>query len=107
MKVWKPQTRIDFVSQKDDCFQELMEECRHAPPGSKLSYSLRHRLSKFSPDTRREIVNRTKSGCAPLFLACKRGQLEMVEYLVLECQADIEQRGCYEILDDRYTLSLM
>lgn len=99
--MWKSHNKVDVVSQKEDCFQELIEECKHLPPGSKLSYGLRNRLEKFSLASRREIVNRVKIGCAPLFIACRRGQLEIVEYLVSVCHADIEQRGCYEVPDDR------
>ncbi|GJQ75780.1 hypothetical protein Trydic_g17851 [Trypoxylus dichotomus] len=99
--MWKAHNKVDVVSQKEDCFQELIEECKHLPPGSKLSYGLRNRLEKFSLASRREIVNRVRTGCAPLFIACRRGQLEIVEYLVSVCHADIEQRGCYEVPDDR------
>ncbi|RZC37495.1 Fe hyd lg C, Ank 2 and/or zf-C3HC4 3 domain containing protein [Asbolus verrucosus] len=35
--------------------------------------------------------------------ACKKGQTEIVEYLITVCQADIEQRGLYEVPDDRST----
>lgn len=47
------------------------------------------------------MVCRTQEGCAPLFVACKRGNVEIVEYLVHVCDADIEQRGVYEVRDDR------
>lgn len=99
--MWKTPNKIDVVNQKDDCFHELMEECKHVPPGAKLSYNLRMRLEKFPPETRREISNRAKAGCAPLFYACKRGQTEIVEYLITMCYADVEQRGLYEVPDER------
>lgn len=89
------------INLKDNCFHELIEECKCLPPGAKLSYTLRNRLDRFDPMVRREIVNRVKVGCAPLFIACKRGQLEIVEYLVTQCYADIEQKGLYEVPDDR------
>lgn len=92
---------LDPVNEKDDCFHELIEECRYALPGARLSYSLRKRLEKFPPEARREIVNRIKVGCSPLFVACKKGQKEIAEYLITECQADMEQRGLYEVPDDR------
>ncbi|KAI4460790.1 hypothetical protein MML48_5g00019050 [Holotrichia oblita] len=100
--MWKSHNKVDVVSQEKDCFQDLILECKHLPPGSKLSYGLRNRLEKFSLTSRREIVNRVQQnhGCAPLFIACRRGQLEIVEYLVSVCHADIEQRGCYEVPDD-------
>ncbi|XP_065155286.1 protein fem-1 homolog CG6966 isoform X2 [Atheta coriaria] len=97
MSVWRHFNKIDVISAKDDCFHDLIEECKHLKPGSRLSYNLRNKLEKFSVECRREIVNRTKSNCAPLFIACKAGQLEIVEYLVKVCHADIEQQGVYEV----------
>lgn len=97
--------KVDLINEKDDCFHELLEECKHAPPGARLSYTLRNRLEKFPPATRSEIVNRIKAGCSPLFIACKRGQAEIAEYLITLCNADIEQRGLYEVQDDRLDYS--
>ncbi|XP_060806925.1 protein fem-1 homolog A isoform X2 [Amyelois transitella] len=54
----------------------------------------------MSPAERRAVVGRTRDGCAPLFVACKRGNVELVEYLVHVCDADLEQRGVYEVPDD-------
>lgn len=100
--MWKRfYNHADVYLQKEDCFHELIDECRHLPPGSKLSYNLRTRLQNFSPPNRKEIVNRLKGGCSPLFIACKKGQLEIVEFLVHVCDADIEQNGLYEVPDDR------
>lgn len=85
----------------DELFQDLYNECKFVAPGARLSYSLRNRLEKYKADTRKEIVSRMKDGCAPLFIACKRGHVEIVEYLITVCHADIEQRGIYEVPDDR------
>lgn len=52
-------------------------------------------------EQRKTIVNRPYEGCAPLFISCKRGNVEIVEYLIQHCQADIEQRGVFEVMDDR------
>ncbi|XP_018336887.1 protein fem-1 homolog C [Agrilus planipennis] len=101
IKMWKMPNKIDIVNQKDECFHELMEECKHLPPGAKLTLNLRIKLQKFTRECRKEIVNRVKSGCAPLFIACKKGQTEIVEYLINVCGADIEQRGLYEVPEDR------
>ncbi|XP_043469378.1 protein fem-1 homolog C [Leptopilina heterotoma] len=85
----------------DELFQDLYQECKFVAPGARLSYSLRNRLEKYKADTRKDIVSRMKDGCAPLFIACKRGHVEIVEYLITVCRADIEQRGMYEVPDDR------
>merc|ERR550532_3261799 len=66
-----------------------------------LSYSLRSRLERIEPGDRRGIVSRIREGCSPLFIACKRGNVEIVEYLMSLCNADLEQRGLYEVQDDR------
>ncbi|KZC08594.1 Protein fem-1 like protein A [Dufourea novaeangliae] len=41
-----------------------------------------------------------KDDCAPLFIACKRGTVAIVEYLISVCHANIEQKGKYEIPND-------
>lgn len=91
----------DLAIFKDALFSELMSEVKSAAPGARLTYSLRTHLEKFSPSERREIACRMREGCAPLFIACKRGHVEIVEYLLTVCNADIEQRGLYEVPDDR------
>ncbi|XP_012287674.1 protein fem-1 homolog CG6966 [Orussus abietinus] len=91
----------EAINSHNTIFNYLIEECKCLAPGARLSYKLRNRLEKFKVDTRKQIVSRTKDGCAPLFIACKRGQVEIVEYLITVCHADIEQRGMYEVPDDR------
>lgn len=103
--MWITQNKVDVANQKEQCFYDLIEECKHAAPGARLSYSMRNRIEKFSPEIRKEIVNKVKVGCAPLFIACKRGHIEIAEYLITVCNADIEQRGLYEVPDDRFVLS--
>ncbi|CAG9821966.1 unnamed protein product [Phaedon cochleariae] len=102
MKMWK-NVKVDPVNDRDLIFHELIDECKHAAPGARLSYTLRAKLEKYSRDVRRDIVNRIKVGCSPLFIACKKGQIEIVEYLVTVCFADIEQKGLYEVQEDRST----
>ena len=60
------------------------------------------RLERIEPGDRRGIVSRIREGCSPLFIACKRGNVEIVEYLMSLCNADLEQRGLYEVQDDRW-----
>lgn len=96
-------TKTDLASVHDVLFSDLYQEVRNAAPSAQLSYSLRSRLERVERTDRRGVVSRIKEkdGCSPLFLACKKGNVEIVEYLVAECQADVEQRGQYEVQDDR------
>lgn len=55
----------------------------------------------LSRETRRKITERTRDGCSPLFLACKKGNVEAVEYLLTVCDANIEQEGLYEVPEGR------
>lgn len=43
----------------------------------------------------------TRDGCAPLFIACKRGNTEIGEFLVHVCSANLEQRGMFENPEDQ------
>lgn len=85
----------------DAIFNELMVECKFSAPSARLSARLRTALERMSPAERRAVCDRKRDGCAPLFVACKRGNVEIVEYLVHVCAADIEQRGVFEVADDR------
>ncbi|EEC11855.1 conserved hypothetical protein [Ixodes scapularis] len=58
-------------------------------------------MERLSREERKEIVSRVQEGCAPLFVACKKGNADIVEYLITVCGADLEQRGVYEVTDDR------
>ncbi|XP_055376509.1 protein fem-1 homolog C [Condylostylus longicornis] len=80
---------------------ELVEQCKRAIEGSQLTKGLRDELESLPREIRREIVKKVRNGCAPLFLVCKRGCVEIAEYLVTVCDADIEQRGLYEVPEDR------
>lgn len=71
-----------------------------------LSSNVQAKLDKLSLELRREIVNRTKDGCSPLFLASKFGHLDIVNYLVEKCDADIEQTGRYEVPEDHHIHSV-
>lgn len=97
--MWK----VDPVNERDLIFHELVDECKHAVPGARLSYTLRNKLEKYPIEVRRDIVNRVKVGCSPLFIACKKGQTEIVQYLIKVCAADIEQKGLFEVQEDRTT----
>lgn len=63
---------------------------------------LRNRLEKLTMEERKSIVGRLYDHTsAPLFISCKRGNVEIVDYLIVKCGADIEQKGFYEVSDDR------
>lgn len=91
----------DLSGQHDILFNDLYQEVRCAAPSAQLSYSLRSRIERVDRRDRRQIVSRIREGCSPLFIACKKGNVEIVEYLVSACDADLEQRGLYEVQDDR------
>lgn len=52
-------------------------------------------------DVRKDIVKITRDGCAPLFVACRRGNVEITEFLITVCHADTEQRGVFENPEDQ------
>lgn len=79
---------------------DLIEECKRCKEDSTLTQSIRDELESYSRDIRREVVKKMRNGCAPLFIACKRGCVPIAEYLVTVCEADIEQRGLYEVPED-------
>lgn len=58
-------------------------------------------FSSIPRDVRKALVKVTREGCSPLFLACKRGNVEISEYLVTVCDSDIDQKGLFEVPEDR------
>lgn len=59
------------------------------------------RDGSLSRDARRDIVKKVRDGCAALFVVCKRGNVTIAEFLLNECDADIEQRGMFENPEDQ------
>lgn len=92
--------KLDQSAYLDQCFHDLIKHCRHAAPGAQLPLQLQMRLEKLTIEQRKQIVNRPYEGCSSLFIACKRGNTEIVEYLIEHCHADIEMKGIYEVADD-------
>lgn len=91
---------VELSSRAQDALSlELIAECKTTT--NLIKKDLRDRLESLSRLIRRKIVSYTKDGCAPLFIACKRGNVELVEYLSTVCDADLEQRGLYEVSEDR------
>ena len=57
-------------------------------------------IEEIGKDDRKDVVGQTEEGCAPLFMACKNGSSDVVEYLLSFCGADIEQRGVFEVPEE-------
>jgi len=93
--------KTDQEIQKDSLFAELYNECCLTIPGKRLSYSIRNKMDQIDKKVKKDIVSRIKEGCSPLFIACMKGNVEIVEYLIKECGANVEQKGVYEVQEDR------
>nr|AWC26115.1 Fem-1B [Artemia franciscana] len=96
-----PSKGLKLSSAAEIVFRDLYEECRLSRPGANLCHGLRFRLERFNEKERKTIVNKKKDGCTPLFIAAKRGNVEIVEYLVNTCHADVEEKGLYQVPDDQ------
>ncbi|KAK2712625.1 hypothetical protein QYM36_011347, partial [Artemia franciscana] len=72
-----------------------------ADSGDELLLQLECDGPKVVEKERKTIVNKKKDGCTPLFIAAKRGNVEIVEYLVNTCHADVEEKGLYQVPDDQ------
>jgi len=90
----------DKSSQKQHLFTDLLKECQLSNPGSRLSPYLCKKIEEFDKDDRKDVVTKMSDGCAPLFLACKNGSAEVAEYLLGKCNAPIEQKGLFEVLEE-------
>ena len=89
------------VAGKETLFTELYNEVKSAAPCSQLTYKLRNQLERCDISVRAELASRVMDGCSPLFIACKKGNVEIVEYLLSVCNANVEVKGLYEVQDDR------
>lgn len=82
------------IRTKESLVEDLHAEVRSAAPGARLSYGLRSSLERLDKTERREVVSVVcrQDGCSPLFIACKKGNLEIVEYLLDVCGAGTDFR---------------
>jgi hypothetical protein len=62
---------------KELLFADLWQEVKSAAPSAQLSYTLRCRLERCDRDSRAVICSKAKEGCSPLFVACKKGNVEV------------------------------
>jgi len=99
-KMWISSKCESSSAGKETLFAELNKEVRQAAPCSQLTYKLRNQLERCDLAVRSELASRKLDGCSPLFIACKRGNVEIVEYLLQVCNADVEVKGLYEVQDD-------
>jgi len=90
----------DKSGQKQHVFKSLVQECQLSSPGSRLSDNLRKKIEEYPREDRQDVVSKVLDGCAPLFLACKNGSSDVVEYLLSKCAAAIEQKGLFEVLEE-------
>jgi len=69
--------------------EDVQNEVRSAAPGKMLSYNLRSNLERLDKKERRELVSvlAKQDECSPLFVACKKGNVEIAEYLIEVCNA--------------------
>lgn len=96
----KMQGTYEYQTKMNELSCALIHECKYAPPYAHLSNNIRNILERCNREIRREIVSKTEDGCAPLFIACRKGNVAIVNYLINVCNADIEQRGRYQAPND-------
>ncbi|CRK86871.1 CLUMA_CG000696, isoform A [Clunio marinus] len=65
------------------------------------SSQLKSLIESYSRDARRDLMKKEREGGCPLFYAAKLGNCEAVEYLVTNCDADMEQRNIFEVHEEK------
>ena len=96
----------ETTSMKQTLFRDLVQECQLSTPESSLSEKIKRKIGEIGKAELKDVVAQTEEGCAPLFLACKNGSAEVVEYLLSICCADIEQRGKFEVAEEAVSHSV-
>ena len=64
------------------CVPILMQEVKWGAPSAHLSFPLRCRMEKLDVEARKEICSKSKEGCSPLFVACKKGNVEVIYFRI-------------------------
>jgi len=90
----------DKSGQKQSIRMALFTEVHLADARYMLSTRLKKSIEEFPREERKDVVSKMVDGCAPLFLACKKGSAEVADYLLSKCNAPIEQKGLFEVLDE-------
>jgi len=92
---------LDNYNYKEILLDRIYQELRHDSPKEDLPDDIKTKLEKLPIDERKELISRTKDGSSVLFVACKKGNLDVVKFLIEVCNADPEQIGIYEVVDEQ------
>ena len=76
---------------KETLCNDLFQEVKCAAPSAQLSYTLRCRLERCDKELRGIICEKIKDGCSPLFVACKKGNVEVNNKLLFTPMASVDQ----------------
>lgn len=55
----------------------------------------------YTRDARRDLVKKERDVGCPLFYAAKLGNVTAVQFLVTNCNADLEQRNIFEVSEEK------
>ncbi|KAL4231195.1 Protein fem-1 B [Mactra antiquata] len=82
---------------------QTMSHCVHSLIEDDNLSRLRVTIRKIPRSLRSRIVNQKIRGNTPLFTASVQGKVHFVNFLLDECDADMELRGIYEVTEDDST----
>lgn len=89
------QSVTDILEQiRSDLFREVNLNNDH------LSENLQSRINRLSQSTRKALMDEVRNGCSALFIACRKGNIKIVDYLIRVCGANIAQKGDLPELDN-------
>jgi ankyrin repeat protein len=84
---------LSFTSKEIAIFSDLHRQCNRIGSQDDLKWELKNSLENCPLDRRVAIVCRKFAGFAPLFKACRVGNVKVARFLVEKCFADLEQKG--------------
>ena len=97
--MWLGSKCVSSNAGQDALFNDLILEVKKAKHCSMLTPRLKNKLERCDLSVRSELASRVFEGCSPFFIACKKGNVEIVEYLICVCNANVEVKGLYEVED--------
>ncbi|CAG0924280.1 unnamed protein product, partial [Notodromas monacha] len=77
----------------DKLSKELHRQCGVLGELDDLTYHLKLDLESLSSRDRLAVASVSSGGCAPLFKACRVGNLGVARYLIDVCRVDVDQKG--------------